>query len=114
MNILVESVKDAFRKYFVIDGRATRPQYWYYVLALFLIGIAAGIVAAVFGKIAAILGALVWIVFFLWELAVIIPSITVAVRRLHDAGFSGWWLLLSLTGIGGIVVLVMLCLPTKN
>ena len=115
MNILVESVKDAFRKYFVLEGRATRPQFWYYVLAIFLIGVAFAILAAVFSKIAAVLVTLLLVVELLFVLAVIIPGITITVRRLRDAGFSGWLILIALVPVvGEIALLVMCALPTKN
>jgi uncharacterized membrane protein YhaH (DUF805 family) len=115
MNILVESVKDAFRKYFVLEGRATRPQYWYFVLAMIIVEIIAFVLMAILGKIAAVLVTVVGIILALFWLAVIIPSITIAVRRLRDAGFSGWFVLLALVpAVGGIALIVLLCFPTKN
>ena len=50
---------------------------------------------------------------FLFGLAIIVPSIAVTVRRLHDAGFSGWWYLLSLAPGGGLVVLIFCALESK-
>ena len=46
-------------------------------------------------------------------LAVVVPQLAISWRRLHDANFSGLFYLLSLTGIGGIVVLVLMIMPSK-
>ena len=73
-----EAIKSVFSKYAVFSGRARRSEYWYFVLFCFLVSFALGCIP--------FLSALS----FIWWLAIIIPSIAVSVRRLHDIGKSGW------------------------
>ena len=87
------------KKYAVLAGRAQRKEFWYYCLFSFLIAVVLSIIDVVLGI--GLLGSL-------YALAVFIPNITVSVRRLHDIGKSGWWLLIIfLPIIGGIVLLVL-------
>jgi len=89
------------KKYAVFSGRAQRAEYWYFVLFNMIISIVLGIIDGVIGS-GGILGAI-------YPLAVLIPSIAVSVRRLHDTNHSGWWLLISLLPlIGAIILLVFL------
>ncbi|MCQ2416310.1 MAG: DUF805 domain-containing protein [Oscillospiraceae bacterium] len=85
-------------------GRASRSDYWWAYLAVFL---ASMVFCFVFG----LLGVVGKILLFLYELVLIVPSLSLCVRRLHDTGKSGWWLLLSITGIGAIVIIIFLLLP---
>ena len=99
------------KKYAEFSGRAQRAEYWFFTLfylifflALSLIDGAAGLFNLEYGF--GLLGGL-------FALAMIIPSIAVTVRRLHDTSRSGWWLLISLIPlIGGIVLLVFVCLDS--
>lgn len=86
-------------------GRARRSEYWYFVLFNFIVSILIGLSL---GVIAGLLNvpALVYLV-HLWSLAVFIPSLAVSVRRLHDIGRSGWWLLLSLIPLIGAIILII-------
>lgn len=88
------------KKYLAFDGKADRPEFWYFTLFSFI-----------FSIVFSFLGPLV----FVYYLAVLCPSIAVAARRLRDAGFSPWWLLCSLFfGFGGIVPFIMCMLPSKE
>jgi uncharacterized membrane protein YhaH (DUF805 family) len=94
---------EVWKKYANFGGRAGRQEYWYFVLFNILANILLGILAAIIGaKIGmSLLG--------LYSLAVVIPSLAVSVRRLHDNGRSGWWLLISLIpAIGPILLLIFL------
>ena len=99
-----EAVGSVFSKYFKFSGRAVRSEYWYFGLFAFLLYVATGILDAILfgsfmgnGPISAIA-----------SIFLLIPSIAVAARRLHDSGRSGWWQLLWLTVIGILVVLYWL------
>ena len=88
-------------KYADFSGRARRSEYWYFVLFNMLAAFAAMAVDAVLGY--PILYALV-------ALGTFIPSLAVVVRRLHDTNRSGWWYLIVLVPLFGIIaLLVFLC-----
>ncbi len=94
------AVKTAFSKYIVISGRARRAEYWFFAAFCLLGGIITGFVdGALFGG-AQITNAIL-------VLAIIIPSITLQVRRLHDMDRSGWWALLILAPVVGSIVLMI-------
>lgn len=84
----------ALKKYAVFEGRATRSEYWYFFLFNLVISIIIGLLDV------PALG-------FLYSLAVLIPSLAVGVRRLHDVGKSGWWLLIGLIPVVGWIVLII-------
>ena len=87
------------KKYADFSGRARRREYWMFVLINFLIGCGLAVIAA----FAQSLNFLSW----LYTLAVLVPSIAVSVRRLHDTGRSGWWLLIGLVPLVGLIVLLV-------
>jgi uncharacterized membrane protein YhaH (DUF805 family) len=76
--------------YFDFQGRVDRPTFWYFVLVNFIIGIILGIIDGIIGT--AIIGEL-------FNLAVLLPSIGIGVRRMHDINRSGWWVLLPFANI---------------
>ena len=94
--------KLALSKYADFEGRSRRSEYWYFVLFASLIGFAAGLVA---GVLAGIVGEWVAFLAYIPSLYFLVPNLAVAVRRLHDVGRSGWWLLIYFTGIGAFVLL---------
>ena len=84
------------------SGRARRAEYWWF----WLINTAAGIILAIIGL--AIIPELGLIIFAVWYLATLLPSLGVAVRRLHDTNKSGWTLLLGIIPFGGIVLFIFM------
>lgn len=110
----VPAVKRAFAKYARFDGRASRSEYWWFALGYFLLILVSyiplAIGAAAESSAITLIGLLIFAVIFL---GTIVPSIAVAVRRLHDANFSGWLYLISIIPCGSIVLLVLLVLPSK-
>ena len=97
-----DSIATCFRKYAEFKGRASRAEYWWFVLFAVLAYFAAGVLAAALENAAPT--ALVL-------LGLLLPGLTVAVRRLHDTGRPGWWYLLALVPFGSIVLIVFLALP---
>jgi uncharacterized membrane protein YhaH (DUF805 family) len=97
------------QNYFVVDGRARRKEYWMFFLFAIIFAVVAGVADVFMGTFDAesgwgVLGAV-------YSLGILIPSITVGVRRLHDTDRSGWWMLIGLIPlIGGIVLLIFFCL----
>lgn len=74
------------KKYVSIEGRACRAEYWYFILFNFIALIAMGLVKAEFFGL-------------LFSLAVLIPSTTVGMRRMHDVGRSGWCIVIPIYGL---------------
>jgi len=95
----------ALKKYAVFEGRARRREYWFYALFVVLISIGLNIVDRILGTYNAEYGT--GILGGLFSLAVLIPSLAVGARRLHDTGRSGWWLLIGLIPLIGAIVLIV-------
>jgi uncharacterized membrane protein YhaH (DUF805 family) len=83
------------------SGRDDRPQYWWFVLGIFIVYIILNVLSEIAAGLTAVLA--------LFALAMLIPSISAATRRLHDTGRSGWWQLLLLVPFIGAVVIIVLC-----
>lgn len=104
-------------KYFTLSGRASRAEYWWFTLAVWLVIMLLAAVMTPFVALYKSEGGMIYLLLLLLlifgMLALVIPSITVCVRRLHDTGRSGWWYLINfLPYIGSIVLLVLMCLPS--
>ena len=108
MTMLDYFKKVVTKDYFNFKGRAQRKEYWSFILFNFIIGSVLGLLAInsqgadteklnIFEKISNI-----------YTLGVFIPSIAVWVRRIHDVGKSGWWLLLAFIPILGAIYLIYL------
>jgi len=98
------------KKYAEFTGRSRRKEYWLFVLLTLGIYIVAGIVDSIMG-LAGMVGGLYGPVMLIVALGLLIPSIAVAMRRLHDTDRSGWWLLIAfIPFIGSIVLLIFFVL----
>ncbi len=94
-----------WKKFADFNGRARRKEYWMFALGNILIAIVLMIIGMVLGKNG---GQIAFILYGIFALAIIIPSLAVCVRRLHDIGKSGWWIFISLVPfIGGIWLLIL-------
>ena len=85
---------DALQNYANFQGRASRPQFWYYKLVDFIIAFVLGMISV------GTLG-------FIYSLAVLVPTLAIGARRLHDTGKSGWWQLLLLIPLVGLIILII-------
>lgn len=94
---------EAFKKYAVFDGRARRKEYWMFILFNCII---VSVLAVAVGEIYESTGSL-FALSVLYSFAVLIPSLAVSVRRLHDTGRSGWWLLIYFVPFMGFIVLLI-------
>lgn len=86
------------KKYLEFNGRAHREEFWMFTLINFLVSLALGVVGGLVG-FDSLQG--------LYGLAVLLPSIAVAIRRLHDTSRSGWWFLLVLLPVIGWIILIV-------
>jgi uncharacterized membrane protein YhaH (DUF805 family) len=101
------------KNYAVFSGRARRKEYWMFVLFNIIFCIIATILDRILGTAAEGVG--YGLIYVLYSLAVLIPSLAVAVRRLHDIGKSGWMILIALIPIiGGIWLLVLFLLDSES
>ncbi|MFB9376459.1 DUF805 domain-containing protein [Kineococcus gynurae] len=120
----VEAVRSCLRQYARFSGRARRSEYWWFqfavlvfsfafvVLLMLVLALTAGVQAATgqdsgsLGGAGVVVAGGIYLVMILVLLALALPSLAVSVRRLHDVGRSGWWVLLGAVPFGGIVLLV--------
>ena len=101
-----EAVKSGFDHYMKFDGGASRPAFWWWFLFGVLVGIGATIIDAIIGTFG-VVGGLV-------SLALLLPNLSVAIRRLHDTDHSGWWVLIGLVPIIGFIVLLIFYLRQSD
>jgi uncharacterized membrane protein YhaH (DUF805 family) len=94
------------RNYTGFTGRARRTEFWMFALINFLVSLGIGVVGLIFG------GRLV--LHTLYALAVLLPSLAVSVRRLHDTNRTGWWLLIGLIPFLGVIVLVIFAIQDSQ
>ncbi|KZE82677.1 DUF805 domain-containing protein [Paenibacillus polymyxa] len=90
---------NGLKNYVGFQGRARRTEYWMFVLfsviASFIIGLIDGLLG------------LTPILTYIYSLAVLLPSLAVMARRLHDTGRSGWWILIGLIPLVGTIILIV-------
>ena len=96
LNWFINPVKN---HYFDFSGRASRQTYWMFILVYVIISVVLTIIDRSMGMN---------VLNMLFSLAVLLPSLGIAARRLHDTGMSGWWLLLSLIPFLGTIVLIIM------
>ncbi|MEZ2370639.1 DUF805 domain-containing protein [Arthrobacter sp. RCC_34] len=127
------AIKTVFRKYATFTGRAGRPEFWWWFVFVAVIAVVLSTLAAIFfgtglsqavangdyteipgtgqaqvnTNALMIIGFIFWGIAGLFSLAVIVPTAAVGARRLHDANFSAWFLLLYLVPIGNLVLLFL-------
>ena len=98
MDMFIKVVRDNYTNF---EGRARRNEYWMFGLIVTVISLGTFVVDGIFfpGK---------FLITNLFFLAILVPSVAVGVRRLHDTGRSGWWLLLTVAFIFGLIALIIL------
>lgn len=111
----MDNYVSVLKKYAVFSGRASRSEYWYFTLFNFIIQVGVMFVFGLMGESMAAIGTMI---VGLYYLAVLLPSIGVTIRRLHDTDRSGWWLLIAFIPLLGLIVLIVFFVldstPGKN
>lgn len=95
MNWYLDVLKN---KYALFEGRAHREEFWMFVLINFIISLAVGALASAIG---------LKFISFVYSIALFVPSIALATRRLHDINRSGWWQLLAIIPIIGWIIVII-------
>jgi uncharacterized membrane protein YhaH (DUF805 family) len=94
---------DVLKKYAVFTGRARRKEYWMFVLCNLIVYVVLAILASILS--AATNSSVFTVILYLYVLAILLPTIALGVRRLHDTGRSGWWMLIALVPFLGAITL---------
>lgn len=92
MEEIQRSVRACLTKYADFNGRAARPEFWWFMFAQFVVGVILNMVSPMLGG--------------LFSLAMLVPSLAAGSRRLHDIGKTGWLQLLALIPLVGWVILI--------
>lgn len=107
-----DAVRRGFENYCGFTGRASRSEYWWWCLFTFVANIVLSYGLMIFGAKVGVYAS------YLFQLAILLPSLALGVRRLHDIGKSGWWFLINLIPlVGNIIFIVWACKesqPTPN
>lgn len=118
----VDAVKRAFKKYATFTGRASRSEYWWWTLFTFITYLVLGLLTYVVGiatsrdggRTPGLLAVPLIILFAVFALGIIVPTLALTVRRLHDAGYSGLLALLFLVPyVGGLVIMIFALMPSS-
>ena len=102
----------ALKKYADFSGRARRREYWFYILFYVIILVVLTICDTFIGT--TMQGSGLGILTGIYLLAVLIPTLAVTVRRLHDTGRSGWWIFIQLVPIVGVFILLYFLVSDSN
>jgi uncharacterized membrane protein YhaH (DUF805 family) len=103
---------EVLKKYAVFEGRAGRNEYWFFILFNILISMVLAFIDRLTGNVDPETG--LGILSGLYTMGVMIPGMAVSVRRLHDTGRSGWWLLITFVPVLGAIVFLYFMVLDSN
>jgi uncharacterized membrane protein YhaH (DUF805 family) len=114
------AVRRFFKKYATFSGRASRSEYWWWMLVSGIVSIILNAIITAGSTTTAsgtTMGPGAWfgtVLLVIWGLGTLVPGLALAVRRLHDSNKSGWFILLSLIPIVGAIILLVFMLLGPN
>lgn len=91
------AVKHVLNNFANFQGRARRSEFWWWILFTVIVSVVAQVIDGAIGMP---------IVYIVSSLALLIPGIAVAIRRMHDTGRSGWWLFIVLIPLVGVILYI--------
>jgi uncharacterized membrane protein YhaH (DUF805 family) len=118
----IDAIKRGFKKYATFAGRASRSEYWWWTLFTFLTYTVLGLLAYIVGiatsrdggRTPGVLVVPLIILFAVFALGIIVPTLALTVRRLHDGGYSGLLALLFLVPyLGGLIIMIFALMPSS-
>ena len=114
MNEFIENFKDIItNKYAQFNGRANKTEFWQYILVYFLISIALSLLMSIFINVG-MLRMLFTLINAIVMLALLVPSLAVSVRRMHDIGKAGGWVLINLIPLIGLIWFIVLAVQDSK
>ncbi len=111
---------DVLKKYAVFHGRARRSEYWYFALFNLIFAVIAAVMDNLLGLTfkldlgSGVQSAGYGYIYLMYGIAILIPSLAVLVRRLHDVGKSGWYVLITLIPLVGAIWMLVLLFTDSN
>ena len=108
----VDWAKRPLQKYAEFTGRASRPEYWWFVLAQIVVMLVAMFLDSMLGTDFG--GTGYGLIYLVVALGLLVPAIAVGIRRLHDTDRSGWWLLIALIPFIGVIILIVFLASEGN
>lgn len=96
---------NAFKQYADFTGRASRQDYWMFIVFYMIFLVLLGVLGAMLGTS---------LLTTLFSLVILVPSISITARRLHDIGRSGWWQLIGLLPLIGLIVMIIFLVQASD
>lgn len=109
----LESIKTVYAKYATFSGRATRSEFWWFTLFVYIVVLSLSLIFAAIGNEGLYIPLIVLLGIFL--LISFIPILALRVRRLHDIGKSGWWILFGfIPYLGGLILFIFALMKSEG
>lgn len=114
MNAIIENFKDIIiNKYALFNGRANKTEFWQYILVYLLIGVVFSVLMNLLAGVST-LRIIFMILYIIITLALLIPTLAVGVRRMHDIGKGGGWIFINLIPFIGTIWFLVLAIKESE
>ena len=109
---MIEAYKHFWKKAFDFKGVSTRSQFWWSILITYVIDIVLLIITLIGFAINGYLGGFLLLILSLYSLGILVPSLSISIRRTNDAGKAWPWIFINLAPFGAIYYIILLCGPS--